>query len=62
MQKHPLSLEAAHAAKPDHANGDSNTGADEDDDDGFGDFAAADHASHSTANAAAAVTLQTADR
>lgn len=60
MQEHPLSLDAAHAAKPDPANGDSNNG--DEDDDGFGDFAAADHVAHSTATAPAAVTLQSADR
>lgn len=56
MQEHPMSLDAAHAAKPDHANGDGS------DDDGFGDFAAADHVSHSTATAPAAVAIQSADR
>lgn len=56
LQEHPLSLDAGHAAKPDHAYGAA------DDDDGFGDFAAADHVPHSTANVPAAVTLQSADR
>lgn len=56
VQEPPLSFDAGHAAIINDADGG-------DDDDGFGDFAAADHASHSTAHVpAAAATLQTADR
>lgn len=57
VQEPPLSLDAGHAATTGDAYGEEH-----DDDDGFGDFAAADHASHSTAHAPAAAALQSADR
>ena len=53
MQEHPLSLEAGPQAKID---------GDDANDEGFGDFAAADHASHRTPHVLAAPTLQPADR
>ena len=58
VQEPPLGLDAGHAAILDHAGGEE----DDADDNGFGDFAAADHAPHITAHAPAAATLQSADR
>ena len=55
VQEPPLGLDAGHAAMIDDADG-------EEDDDGFGDFAAADHASHTTSHAPASAVLQSADR
>lgn len=54
----PLGFDAGHAAMVNDAAGED----DDDDDDGFGDFAIADHASHSTAHSPTVVALQSADR